>query len=324
MEIHCDEVHSKKYQAKGKTARKRPGEYKVFNSVAQAHRRKQCWRAELPEGLKAVLRRPDDEDDIDRPEQARKVIAACVLGERICEVETEDDAAELVHALHRNMGEYADALNGHELYRGGSRLLVEEVQDVPGKLSFEDHRRLICDSVLASAGSRFTVRTRPLSMKPPLDSFANAILDPLMTIERLMKVNKFDAATKEKVLDKLHLALYDALFLNRCIIGLHRGSPICIARRRCLSRDISCEAWTWARSDLLMGCALTARLSSTALPQAPAPESLGRQWTGTRCGYKQTPAALTHTRSHLAFYGIRRISLRRRRDPQMPACCIIA
>ena len=52
--------------------------------------------------MKAVFQRPEDEDKPDRLEQARKVIAACVLGERVFEVETDEDAAELVRALQRN------------------------------------------------------------------------------------------------------------------------------------------------------------------------------------------------------------------------------
>ena len=60
----------------------------------------------------------------------------------------------------------------------------------------------------------------------------------------------------------------------------------------------------WARHRFLLGCALTARLSSTALPQALATESLGRRWTDTRCGYKQTMAALTAIQQHVDSKGV--------------------
>ena len=56
LELHYDEVHYEKYRALGKKARGRQSAYKVFNSVAQAHRRKQCQRIVLPEALKAILR----------------------------------------------------------------------------------------------------------------------------------------------------------------------------------------------------------------------------------------------------------------------------
>ena len=58
LDLHYDNFHFEKYKARGKNARKRQSDYKVFNSVAQAHRRKLCQRMELPEGVKAALQSP--------------------------------------------------------------------------------------------------------------------------------------------------------------------------------------------------------------------------------------------------------------------------
>ena len=65
-----------------KGPKKRSSEYKVFGTVAQAHRLKLCQRVELPPSLKAIFRRPADEDKWDKLEEARLAIARCIQGEK--------------------------------------------------------------------------------------------------------------------------------------------------------------------------------------------------------------------------------------------------
>ena len=43
-----------------------------------------------------------------------------------------------------------------------------------------------------------------------------------------MKVKRFDVPTKPKVLDKLLLALYEALFLDQCIHWTSQGANVCV------------------------------------------------------------------------------------------------
>ena len=57
LELHYDDVHIEKFRGKKKVP-SRPGEYKVFQSVAQAHRKKLCQRVALPKTVKAILRCP--------------------------------------------------------------------------------------------------------------------------------------------------------------------------------------------------------------------------------------------------------------------------
>ncbi len=50
-------MHIEKFRGKKKVP-SRPGEYKVFQSVAQAHRKQLCQRVALPKAVKEILRCP--------------------------------------------------------------------------------------------------------------------------------------------------------------------------------------------------------------------------------------------------------------------------
>ena len=52
-------------------------------------------------------------------------------------------------------------------------------------------------------------------MNPPLDAFARALTQPGMSVQKLSTARKFNCDTKEKLLDRMLLALHDALFLDQ-------------------------------------------------------------------------------------------------------------
>ena len=63
LELHYDQLHLEKYLALGKSGNKRrTSEYKVFSSIAQAHRLKLCQRISLPDSIKQIFRQPSHED----------------------------------------------------------------------------------------------------------------------------------------------------------------------------------------------------------------------------------------------------------------------
>ena len=234
LELHYDELHLEKYRAMGKTARKRSSEYTVFSNIAQSHRRKLCQRIQLPESLKAILRCPVHEEKWEKIEEARLAIAKIIEGERLFEVETEADAAELVSALEMSTSQFPDALRGHESYPDGSRVVVEQP---PPDLTVREQRAMVCNAVANSVGSVVAIKTRPLSRKPPLDGFAKAILDPTMNVKRISITKTMRAETAESILDKLLLVLWDALFLDAClgwtsrkVSNLHRSETLPLAR----------------------------------------------------------------------------------------------
>ena len=69
---------------------------------------------------------------------------------------------------------------------------------------------MVCDAVAKSVGRTLTVRTRPVSMNPPLDSFAKAVLS--MTVKAIAASAKLKRPSPEEILDRLLISLYDALF----------------------------------------------------------------------------------------------------------------
>ena len=173
--------------------------------MAQSHRRKLCQRIELPQAVKLALRCPAHEENWERLEETRQAIVRCILGERLCHLETSADVQGVVAALERSTGPYPDELRGHEVYPSGSRLVVEEAPN-SNALTVAERRALIVNTVLGSMGGCLAIRTRPLSLNPPLDSFAKAMANPRATVQILRKSNNLGVPTAAKMLDKMLLA----------------------------------------------------------------------------------------------------------------------
>ena len=228
-------MHLQRYLALGKSGQKRrTSEYIVFNSVAQSYRMKLCQRIELPESIKSIFTCPAHETKWDRLEEARLAIARIIQGEREIVIESEADTEALISSLQRCSSVYPDELCGHDEFPDGSRVVVEAP---PSDLSVAQQRAMVCDAVAKSVGSTLAVRTRPLSMNPPLDSFAKAIVDPKMTAKAIAASAKYKRPSAEELLDRLLICLHDSLFLDKCldwtakqVSNLHSGETPQIAR----------------------------------------------------------------------------------------------
>ena len=168
---------------------------------------KLCQRIELPQSIKSIFTCPAHELKWDRLEEARLAIATIIQGERQIEDASEADTEALTAALQRCSSVYTDELCGHDEFPDGSRLVVEPP---PSDLSVAQQRAMVCDAVAKAVGSTLAVRTRPLSMNPPLDSFAKAIVDPKMTAKNIAGTARFKLKSAEELLDRLLLVLYDA------------------------------------------------------------------------------------------------------------------
>ena len=191
---------------------------------------KLCQRIELPESIKSIFTCPAHETKWDRLEEARLAIARIIQGEREIVIESEADTEALISALQRCSSVHCDELCGHEELPDGSRIVVEPP---PVDLSVAQQRAMVCDAVAKSVGSTLAVRTRPLSMNPPLDSFARAIVDPKMTAKAIAASAKYKRPSAEELLDRLLLVLYDALFfLTNVWIGPPSRFLIFTAARR--------------------------------------------------------------------------------------------
>ena len=215
--------------------KRRTSDYKAFSSIAQAHRLKLCQRISLPDSIKQIFRCLSHKDKWEKLEEARLAIARCVQGEvDVAIIECAQDADEITEALRRSSSIYPDALAGHARFPEGSRVLAEQP---PSDLSIADQCAMICTAISASVGSTVTIRTRPLTSNPPIDSFAKAILDPALNVKVIAATRKYEAPSQEAILDKLLLVLFDALFLDasltwtsRNVSDLHCSETLPIAK----------------------------------------------------------------------------------------------
>ena len=88
LEIHYDAVHFHRWKDKHGKAPNRKGEFHVFNSTINAHRKRLCQRLQLPEQVKNILEAPRDEDDVDKLEELRKIIVKEIEGHEEVLLET--------------------------------------------------------------------------------------------------------------------------------------------------------------------------------------------------------------------------------------------
>ena len=165
------------------------------------------------------MRSPTDEDEWPRLEALRCGVARCILGERTHEL-TQESAADIADAIERQRPRpgkgHADEIGpGSRYFPEGSRVLV--AAQGPPRKTFAENRAAISAVIRKLVGRNITVHTRPIDTirSPPLDDFAALVLrDPKMhSFQRTAREQKL---TKAGALDKLLLALWDALFLDQC------------------------------------------------------------------------------------------------------------
>ena len=192
----------------------------MFRKAVNCFRKKLCQRIELPHHVKATLRGPDDEDSWPRLEQLRESVARCILGERSLELD-EECAADIAASLERSrpglcVKKYANEIGpGCRHAPEGSRLLVV-VKGTPRK-TITENRSAIAMAVRKLVGKTALVHTRPVGTvrSPPLDEFAATLLQDSKQFT-LRSIADDMSLTKAEVLDRVLLALWDALFLDQC------------------------------------------------------------------------------------------------------------
>ena len=84
LELHYDDIHFQRWKSVDNKAPPRKGPYKVFGRVVKAHKQKLFQQLELPGTVKEIFQSPRAEEDIDKLEELRKAILACVVGKRTC------------------------------------------------------------------------------------------------------------------------------------------------------------------------------------------------------------------------------------------------
>ena len=106
-ELHYDGVFTEKYFRKYRTqggeertaTKRRKSDFKVFKSVANAHKRKLCQRIELPQSVKDLLRCPKDEENWATLQKVREEVVLIAQGLKTSTLDTADEIQELAAAI---------------------------------------------------------------------------------------------------------------------------------------------------------------------------------------------------------------------------------
>ena len=220
--MHYDDIHTEKYRERtAKTLPTRKAEHKVFKKAISLHRKRLCQRIDLPDGVRAVLRTPDDEESWPRLEMLRGAIARSILGERNIEVIDEEMACSIADALERSrpgrcVKAFVDEVGpGSPYVPEGSRILIA-VKGGSSRMTFAERRSAIATAVRRMVGKTLPVHTRPVGTirTPPMDDFAMALLRKDLTLQKAAAEEGLK--TKAATLDRMLLCLFDALFLTQC------------------------------------------------------------------------------------------------------------
>jgi len=234
--LHYDELHYEKYKKLDRLPR-RAGDYCIFQSVANAHRKKLCIKMTLPQEVKCIFRRTVDEQRWEKLECLKPVIAKEIQAETSLEIENEQDAEALANAIARSSGYYDEVGPGYDKLPAGCRVLIDVERDA----SPQTMRDRVVEQVRASAFGRLRVLMRPLhsSRRPPLlDEMGRKILNPDLSMHDIAVSWSPAPLTVDGCLDRMLLVLWDARFLSMSEDWSTRGLGNCKA-------DETCELARW-------------------------------------------------------------------------------
>ena len=202
LEIHYDSVHFERWKKRDGKAPLRRSEYHVFTSTINAHRKKLCQRLALPKDVKSILQVPRHEDDPTKLEELRGVILREIEGEEFLLVDTKAQAEGIARAIEGcPRGAFVDEVGAGCCLPEGCRVLLDEECQ---------NKESVANIVRAVHNDWLRVRMRPYGTcrAPLVDEFATKLRDK--TVEELEV-----ELTKQEILDRMLLCLFDALFLKQ-------------------------------------------------------------------------------------------------------------
>ena len=205
LEIHYDAVHFHRWKDKHGKAPNRKGEFHVFNSTINAHRKRLCQRLQLPEQVKNILEAPRDEDDVDKLEELRKMIVKEIEGHEEVLLETTahvESIARSVEECKRTAFVDELGLDCQDL-PAGSRVVLNK--------QLADKASVVAAIRQMQPNDHIEILTRPFgtARSPPVDAFGKKLSGGTEVTELLQTLEK------PQILDKMLLCLHDALFLKQ-------------------------------------------------------------------------------------------------------------
>ena len=249
LELNYDACHVADWRVRHDETKKRiperKGEFKVFESVIQGHRRRTNQRIQLPARVQAIMRKPADEKSWTKLEQLRRVIVAEVECERelhFTKAELELLAASIrTNRSHQKtfpdeVGRYTRSDSLHPVPKG-SRVLLRN--------GTSGSKAAVLDLLsITREYEPLRIKLRPAGTKreQTLDDFGTTIRD---STESIQEISATQHISQEECLDRMLLVLWDALMLNMCevwtrgnVANLHVCEAPQLARYFCLGLQV--------------------------------------------------------------------------------------
>ncbi len=208
--------------------KRRKSDFKVFKSVANAHKRKLCQRIGLPPEIKNLLRGPEDEENWSVLRKVRREIVLLAQGLKKSTLDTEDEIQELASAVSSaTVGDSWNTLGkavGSWIPKGARlHLNDEDTEHIEGRVHVDSRRDFLIEKVRHfEVGTVVHVLTMPFgtALAPPAEHFAKLMADKpksLKEIARRAKPAPLKEGDAQAVLNRMLLVLWDALHFDACL-----------------------------------------------------------------------------------------------------------
>ena len=209
LNLHYDDVHLRLSKQGQRKTRARKSAWKVFERTVTAHRKPLCQRLRLPDKVKAILKCPQDETDLEKLEELRLVIIDELQGADTVLLETPEQIEAIAAAIERSTGD--------------TKFVDELAFDCPGVPAFsrvrlkEEHKSKTETATAIRSlepNDLLPILTRPFGTKrePLTDNFGRKLVQT-----RVRKLAHELHLEVDAIMDKLLLCLWDALFLEQCV-----------------------------------------------------------------------------------------------------------
>ncbi len=237
LEMHYDDVHFEKWRAKaphGTKPTKRQSEYKVFRSVVATHQKQLCQRLELPQRIKALFRKPKDEENWATLQTFREALCDIAQGQRQIALASEEEAQDLALAIEKCEADahWSSVGNGFPGIPQGSKIVAEKPPCKPDLVCLQ-----FADSIRRQEpGTTVTFYTRPWEMdknqkkkekkkpKNPIeDPFAKQLFNNNFDMGKIARVATGGPFDVHGIFDKMLLTLWDALHLDMAETWAQKG-----------------------------------------------------------------------------------------------------
>ena len=197
-------------------------------SVIEAHRRQANIRVQLPQSVKQLFRKPQDETSGQNLEAFRGILCSVLEGEKEFYFAIPEEVDALISALHNSSSTiFPDELGLGSKLDAGTRIILKSSQ--AGQIPREDikyYREKCIQELKDSANStegyvKFNILQRPRHTKlaPALDGLG----DELFREEPLEELPSIRDKSIADIFDRMLLVLWDALFLDQCVAWTKAG-----------------------------------------------------------------------------------------------------